>query len=101
MFWLRVKSFVFVQVPEYRELLVDIYDCLYKVIIIYTAHKVSEEVPPNLWSNASEDKLKKIQDTWTHVTPAKVLEHKIGAEIARLQLGPEGSGGDQSVNDSR
>ena len=75
--------------PEYGEFLVDTYDSFDKVVIVNTADKVGKKVPPDLWVNAGEDKLKKIKDTGSNVTPAQVLENEIRAKIAGFQLCPE------------
>mgnify|MGYP001211764302 CR=1 FL=1 len=94
--------------PENGKSLVQSYDCLDKVVIVDTAHKVRQEVLSNLknmvkitslylsfdninahlWTDAGEHKLEQVQDTRARVSPAKILEYQVRAEISRLQLCP-------------
>ena len=99
---------LFFTTPEYGKSLVQGDYSLDKVVIVYAAHKVSQEVlsnlrnmqtnfedvtftkQSNLWTDAGEDKLEQVQDTGARVSPAQILENQIRAEISRLQLSPDG-----------
>ena len=71
---------------EHRQVIVDAANGLDKTVVVDAADKVCQEVCPNIFLNAGENKLENIEDTWTKVTVPQVKEDNVATEESGKEL---------------